>query len=74
FVGAWLKRYLIVVPSQLEPYLPIQNVPEKFHHYSPTTAEIAITAGSFILVLIIMTLLSKVIPLIPIWEVKEELK
>ncbi len=74
FVGAWFKRYLIVVPSQLEPYLPIQNVPESFHHYSPTTAEVAITAGSFILVLIIMTVLSKVIPLIPIWEVKEELK
>jgi molybdopterin-containing oxidoreductase family membrane subunit len=74
FVGAWLKRFLIVVPSQLEPYLPIQNVPEKFHHYSPTTAEVAITAGSFILALIIMTLLSKVIPLIPIWEMKEELK
>ncbi len=74
FVGAWFKRYLIVVPSQLEPYLPIQNVPEKFHHYSATTAEIAITVGSFILVLIIMTFLSKVIPLIPIWEVKEEIK
>ena len=74
FVGAWFKRYLIVVPSQLEPYLPIQNVPEKFHHYSPTTAEIAVTAGSFILVLIIITFLSKVIPLIPIWEMKEELK
>ena len=74
FVGAWFKRYLIVVPSQLEPYLPIQNVPDKFHHYSPTTAEIAVTAGSFILVLIIMTFLSKVIPLIPIWEMKEESK
>jgi len=74
FFGAWLKRYLIVIPSQLEPYLPIQNVPEKFHQYSPTTAEIAITAASFILVLIIMTFLSKVIPLIPIWEMKEEAK
>jgi len=74
FVGAWFKRYLIVVPSQLEPYFPIQNVPEKFHHYSATTAEIAITVGSFVLVLIIMTFLSKVIPLIPIWEVKEEIK
>ncbi|MCF6271300.1 MAG: polysulfide reductase NrfD [Melioribacteraceae bacterium] len=74
FVGAWFKRFLIVVPSQLEPYLPIQNVPEKFYQYSPTTAEIAITVGSFVLVLIIMTLISKVIPLIPIWEMKEESK
>ncbi len=74
FIGAWLKRFLIVVPSQLEPYLPIQNVPDKYYQYSPTTAEVAITIGSFVLVLIIMTLISKVIPLIPIWEMKEESK
>ncbi|MEN8191532.1 MAG: NrfD/PsrC family molybdoenzyme membrane anchor subunit [Bacteroidota bacterium] len=74
FIGAWFKRYLIVVPSQLEPYLPIQNVPESWNHYSPTTPEIAITIGSFLIVLIIISLLSKIIPLIPIWEMKEEMK
>jgi len=72
FVGAWLKRFIIVVPTQLEPYLPIQNVPEKYFSYVPTVAEIAITILPFILVLIIMTFLSKVIPLVPIWEMKEE--
>ena len=73
-IGAWFKRYLIVVPIQQHPYLPIQNVPEGFKHYTPTVAEIAITAGSFILVLIIITLLSKLFPVIPIWEIKEELE
>ena len=73
-VGAWFKRYLIVVPIQQHPYFPIQNVPEKFMQYSPTTAEVAITVGSFVLVLIIMTLLSKLFPVIPIWEIKEELE
>jgi len=29
-VAAWFKRYLIVVPIQEHPYLPMQNVPEKF--------------------------------------------
>jgi molybdopterin-containing oxidoreductase family membrane subunit len=70
--GAWFKRVLIVVPTQLAPYYPIQNVPEEWTHYMPTIPEIAITAGSFILVLIIMSLLAKLFPVIPIWEIKED--
>jgi Ni/Fe-hydrogenase subunit HybB-like protein len=72
--GAWFKRYLIVVPIQLHPYLPIQNVPKEFMHYTPTVAEIAITAAMFLLVLIIITFLSKLFPVVPIWEIKEELE
>ena len=72
-IGAWFKRYLIVVPIQQHPYLPIQNVPETSAFYTPTLAEISITIGSFVLVLIIMTVLSKLFPVIPIWEIKEEL-
>ena len=71
--GAWFKRVLIVVPTQLAPYYPIQNVPENWTHYSPTIAEIAITVASFILVLLIMTVLAKLFPIIPIWELKEDL-
>jgi molybdopterin-containing oxidoreductase family membrane subunit len=67
-VAAWLKRYLIVVPAQGHPYLPIQNVPAKFEVYTPTITEAAITLGSFILVLIIITILSKLFPVIPVWE------
>ena len=70
--GAWLKRYLIVVPTQLEPYFPIQNVPEQWQHYNPTTPEIAITAASIILVMIIITVLAKLFPVVSIWEMKEE--
>jgi len=68
FWGAWLKRLIIVVPTQLHPYLPIQNVPEYFKFYSPTLTEILITATSFILVLMIITVLSKLFPIIPIIE------
>ena len=71
--GAWFKRVLIVVPTQLAPYYPIQNVPEEWTHYMPTIPEIAITTGSFILVLIIMSVLAKLFPVIPIWEIKEEI-
>lgn len=73
-IGAWFKRYLIVVPIQEHPYLPIQNVPEEFMRYTPTVAEIAITGGTFVLVLIIITVLSKLFPVVPIWEIKEELE
>lgn len=73
-VGAWFKRFLIVVPVQLHPYFPIQNVPKEFMEYTPTTPEIAVTVASFILVLIIITVLSKLFPVIPIWEMKEELE
>jgi len=72
-LGAWFKRYLIVVPIQQHPYLPIQNVPEEFMYYRPTLAEIAITCGSFVLVLLIVTILSKLFPVVSIWEIKEEL-
>jgi len=71
-VAAWFKRYLIVVPIQEHPYMPIQNAPEKFMHYSPTTPEIAITAASFILFLIIVTVLSKLFPVVPVWEIKKD--
>ena len=71
-IGSWLKRYLIVVPPQSEPFLPIQNVPHNWFVYSPTLIESAITMASIILVLIIITILSKLFPVIPIWEIAEE--
>jgi Ni/Fe-hydrogenase subunit HybB-like protein len=69
--GSWIKRLLIVVPTQVHPHLPIQHVPEKFHHYTPTLIEMLITAASFILVLMIITILSKVFPVLPVSEMTE---
>ena len=68
FIGAWLKRYIIVIPTQEHPFLPVQYVPENFTVYVPTITEIAITLGSFVMVLMIISVLSKVFPLIPIHE------
>ena len=70
--GAWLKRYIIVVPAQEHPFLPIQNVPTEWMVYTPTVIETAVTVASFVLVLIIVTILSKVFPVIPIWETAAE--
>ena len=74
FIGGWFKRYIIVVPTMEHPYLPIQNVPINFKVYSPTLIEILNTVGPFILVLIIITILSKVIPIISIHETIESLE
>ena len=72
-LGAWFKRYIIVIPPQEHHYLPVkQYVNEKFVYYTPTIEETAIALGSVILVLIIITLLSKFFPVIPIWETAKE--
>jgi molybdopterin-containing oxidoreductase family membrane subunit len=71
-VGSWFKRYLIVVPTQEHPFLPIQNVPENFIIYKPTLIESAITVASFVLVLMIVTVLSKAFPIVTIWETAHE--
>jgi molybdopterin-containing oxidoreductase family membrane subunit len=70
--GSWLKRYIIVVPTQEHPYLPIQNVPVEWMVYKPTIIETSVTLASIILVLMIITILSKTFPVLPIWEIVEE--
>jgi molybdopterin-containing oxidoreductase family membrane subunit len=67
-VGSWFKRYIIVVPTMEHPYLPIQNVPINFKIYSPTLTEILVTIAPMIMVLLIVTILSKVVPIIPLQE------
>ena len=71
-IGAWFKRYIIVIPTQEHPFLPIQHVPGNFIVYSPTLVEILITLFSFFLMLTIVTLLSKFFPVIPICETAHE--
>ena len=66
--GSYLKRYLIVVPTMEHPFLPVQHLPLEFKIYTPTLIEITITAGTLFLVLIIITVLAKFLPIIPIWE------
>ena len=70
--GAWIKRYIIVIPGQLHPFLPIQNVPDKFYTYIPTGPEVAITLGTIGMAITIITIFAKIFPVIPIWEIAEE--
>ena len=69
-VGAWFKRYLIVIPSMS--FLPVQEIPEEWKHYSPTFQEWAITGGSLAGALLLITLFVRFFPIISVWEVAEE--
>ena len=71
-IGGWLKRVLIVIPTQFEPTLPIQNVPESFMTYHPTYTEIMIVIGTISIALLIITLFVRIFPIIPVWEVEME--
>ena len=67
-VGAWFKRYLIVAPTLLHPFLPMQDAPAAFHHYFPSWEEWAIAMGSLAGALLIITFFARVFPIIPIHE------
>jgi len=73
-LGAWFKRFIIVVPTMEHPYLPIQNVPMNWKIYTPTLIEILVTIAPMILALLIITVLAKVIPIVPISETLEHLE
>ena len=69
-IGAWAKRYLIVVPTLSSPFLPIQGVPATWGHYAPTVVEWSITAAAFAAFLLLYTLLVKIFPSVSIWETR----
>lgn len=71
-VASWLKRFIIVVPPQAHPFLPVQNIPAEWMVYKPTLIESSVTLASLILVLMIITVLSKFFPVLPIQEISED--
>ncbi len=71
-IGSWFKRFIIIIPTQLHPFLPIQNVPENFHTYYPTAIELAIVIGPMFIAIFIGTIIAKLFPIVPIWEIAEQ--
>ena len=69
-VGAWAKRYLIVVPTLQSSFLPAQGLPWEWVHYSPTWIEWSVTAGALAVFLLIFTFLAKLFPAVSIWETR----
>ncbi|NOX45668.1 MAG: polysulfide reductase NrfD [Chlorobi bacterium] len=71
-VTSWWKRYLIVVPSLLHPFMPMQGVPESWHSYFPSLHEWAIVSGTLAMALLIITILVRYLPIIPIYRTAKE--
>ena len=67
-VGAWFKRYLIVTPTLLHPFLPKFDSPARYSHYFPSWEEWAITAGSLAGVLLVITFFARIFPIISIYK------
>ena len=64
-VGMWLERYIIIPET-----LTINRMPFTWRLYVPRI-EIVLTIGNFAFFFLLYLLASRVIPLIPVWEVQE---
>jgi molybdopterin-containing oxidoreductase family membrane subunit len=71
-IGSWWKRYIIITPTLLEPILPIQGVPESWHSYFPSMHEWIITSATLAMALLIITLLIRYLPAVPIQRTADE--
>ena len=69
--GAWVKRYLIVVPTLLHPFMPIQEVPGTWSSYFPNYVEFSVTGACLAGIFLLITLFSKLFPMMAVWEVEE---
>jgi len=68
-VGMWIKRYVITVPS-----LALPQIPEGWAAYAPTWIEISIVAATFAGFAFLVGLMAKAVPLIPTWELAEQME
>ncbi len=64
-VGMWLERYIIIPVG-----VTINRMPFTWRLYEPRI-EIPMTIGTFALFLLLYMLASRLIPLVPVWEVQE---
>ncbi len=69
-IGMWVKRYLIIVPTLMTPYIPPEATSVTIHYW-PTWVEWLITAGALAFFMLLFTIFSKWFPIISIWETVE---
>jgi molybdopterin-containing oxidoreductase family membrane subunit len=67
-IGMWLERFIIIVPG-------LQNKQvftfSWYSVYVPSAVEWTIIGATFALVSLLMLLISRVVPLIPLYDIKE---
>ena len=66
-IGMWLERFLIIVPGLARKQLLTFD----WYTYRPSTVEWMIIGGTFALVSMLMLMIARVVPLIPLYDVKE---
>jgi molybdopterin-containing oxidoreductase family membrane subunit len=64
-IGMWLERWYIIVPTMTHPRL----IP--YTTYQPTLTELALTAGSFALFILLFLFFFRLFPAVSIWEIAE---
>ncbi len=65
--GMWLERFLILVPTLVNPRLPYAET-----FYVPTWVEWGLVIGSFSFFILLYYLFTKFFPIVPLWEVNRE--
>ena len=71
-IGAFFKRYIITVPTMEHPALPVDNVPADYMIYWPNWVEWSITMMAIAGAILIVTILAKLFPIMPIWEIAHD--
>ena len=71
-IGIWINRYLIVVPTLENPYIPIQDTRLDYVYYSPTWVEWALVAAGIAGFCLLFTLVAKFVPIISIHDMLDE--
>jgi molybdopterin-containing oxidoreductase family membrane subunit len=67
-LAMWVKRYLIVVPTLETTLFPMQDTRNEFVTYSATWVEWALTMGGVATFLLLFTLASKFMTIVPVSE------
>ena len=66
-IGMWLERFLIIVPGLARKQLLTFD----WYTYTPSAVEWIIIIGTFFLVTMLMLMIARVVPLIPLYDIKE---
>jgi len=64
--GMWIERYLLVIPALAVPELPYPS-----GIFVPTWEDVSITAAGLAAFVLIMVIISRIVPIISIWELSE---
>lgn len=65
-IGMWLERFTIVLPTLINPRLPIER-----GVYSPSWVELSVTAACIAGFILLYMLFVKFFPIVSIWEIKD---